>query len=51
MKRKYMIPEMETIEIQTSGALLMPMSVNGKTDNSGDLLAPSYDFDDEYDEE
>lgn len=44
MKKKYMIPEMETIEIKTSGVLLMPMSVNGKTNNSGDLLAPQMDF-------
>ena len=51
MKKIYMTPEMETIEIQTSGALLMPMSVNGKTNNSGDLLAPGYDFDDDFDEE
>ena len=51
MKKKYMIPEMETIEIQTSGALLMPMSVNGKTDDPNSLLAPSYDFDDDFDEE
>ena len=50
MKKTYMIPEMETIELKTKGALLIPASKSDGTPT--EWGAPSYDdWDDDFDEE
>ena len=49
MKKTYMIPEMETIELKTKCAMLLPGS---KSDgNATEWAAPSMDWDDDFDEE
>lgn len=45
MKKEYINPELETIEITTVGMLAVSdPPVEGSTNNPSDLLAPSYDF-------
>ena len=45
MKKEYINPELETIEITTVGMLAVSdPPVGGSTNDPNDLLAPSYDF-------
>ena len=47
MKKTYIIPEMETIDLKINQQLLAGSNppVGGSTSNPSDLLAPSFDFD------
>ena len=46
MKKTYINPELETIEITTVGMLAVSdPPVGGSTNDPNDLLAPGFDFD------
>ena len=50
MKKIYMTPEMETIELKTVGMLAQSLRRGEGTIDPGDIGAPSLDWDDDEDE-
>ena len=51
MKKTYLIPEMETIEIQTSGMLAASLPETNGGSAVGPGMAPGFDFDEEDEED
>lgn len=49
MKKQYIIPEAEVIEVKTNQLLMASKMdvLDGELENSGDILAPEGNFDDE----
>ena len=44
MKKEYMNPEMEIVEIKINQPLLGASEIDGKTNDTNDLLAPEFTF-------
>ena len=47
MKKQYIIPEVEVVEIKTNQLLMTSKMdvLDGELENSGDILAPEFEFD------
>ena len=51
MKKEYINPEMVVVKIATVQHILGASQISGKTSNTGDLLAPGMDWDDDDEDE
>ena len=51
MKKTYMIPKLETIEVKTAGMLALSRGKGDGYIDPSEMGAPSMTWDDEYDEE
>ena len=51
MKKTYINPELQVIVMQTAGMLAQSLEKGSGNINPNDIGAPSYDLDDDFDEE